>query len=262
MRHIISVWVLIAVLLSPTFCFGQNQWNMELIGEGASDGRLLRYTATDNYLYIITQKLNQQRNLFTVVDIGDPARPSRTGLISVEDNGYNFFIADSLLFWVMFNGGAIIYNIQNPAAPVEIARFDGDRGFGNMKLFNGYIVSRQYRKLNIIDIQDPQNPVIVAQIELPYPIDIADFDFYGNYIVVTEAESFPFDRSYLEVYDVSGLPSPPQLIYSTTLDSTNSMYFKINVIDDYFYLRWFYGFSVYDISNPSDPQFLDTVLEN
>lgn len=254
MRSILKTSILL-VLFLYTPCFCQDAWHMELIGKAMYDGRLTNFYPYDNHLYIATERL------FTVVDITNPGHPHRINAVYDGNLIKDFLVIDNSLYMSTGGGGIVIYDVQNPSAPDEIVRFEENRGFGTMKRFNNYIASRLYSTINIIDIQDLLNPEIVCEISTSYPILIYDFDFYGNYLLLTEGGHMPFNGSYLEIYDISDVANPIQ-VYDTCLDSLLDLYLQLKVIDNYFYLHGgFDGIIIYDITDPLEPQLIDTTFE-
>ena len=161
-RHI---W-LIGIVLSP-FLAGQaqNNWNIELVGRGMYDGMLRAYAANGNYLYIASELAHPERDLFTVVDITNPLRPTRLNCVYEEGLIYNFFLQDSLLFMITV-GPVIVYDVQNASSPIELGRFENILGSGLIKEFNGLLASKYGYSLRFADVSDIENPYIVGTIDL------------------------------------------------------------------------------------------------
>ncbi len=260
MRSILAASSLLFAILLHNPCLCQDSWDLEMVGEAMYDGRLANYYTHNNCLYIATSRSNPQRGLFTVVDILEPGHPHRISTVYEDNSIRDFLVIDSLLYMATSGGGVVIYNVQEPSSPMEIVRFEENRGFGIMKRYNNYIAS-SYASINIIDIQNPFNPEVVCEISTSYPTSICDFDFYGNYLLLTEANYPPFYGSYLEVYDISDFSNPIQ-VYSACLDSTFNFFFQLKVIDNYFYLYGSVnGIQIYDITDPSEPQLVDVTFE-
>lgn len=236
----------------------QDGWNMDLVGRGMYDGRMLlrEFAANGDYLYLASQLYHPERDIFTVVDITNPLRPIR--LASLYEEGYigGFFLQDSLLFMTT-NGPVIVYDVQNASSPIELGRFDNILGWGSIKEFNGLLVSTHGLSLRFLDVTDIENPQIIGTIDLGY--EPFDFELYENHVLISNYARIPNLQRYLEIYDISDLQHP-ELISTTDFDPGLPS-LGIEVAGDYAYL--FYGLDgiqIFDISDPASPESVATRL--
>ncbi|MEE9119298.1 MAG: hypothetical protein V3U02_12005 [Calditrichia bacterium] len=256
MNFKLLIWIIVAGLISPCICFGQNSWNMELIGHAGFDGSFRNYEAFGDFLYIITNKVNPQRYLLSAVDISNPARPNRLGVLSEGEIGVDLIVVDSLLYVTSHDRDSIfIYSLQDPSWPLEVARI----GFGEPimkfdRLSENLIGFPRGYTYGIIDIQDRLNPQLIVNIDLQKAGSSGQL--YGDYLYIGEYE-FPLS-TYLEVFDISDILNPFSVYFA---DLGFGYMPKIKIIDNYLYItRMTSGIGVFDITVPSNPVFLDSVL--
>ncbi len=244
--------------------FSQDSWNMELIGKAAYDGFFRNYLAYNDHLFIATTKDcpgDPYTHVFSVVDMSDPAHPRRIRTVyEGERRIQDFLLVDTLLYMSLEYEGVIIYDIQDPSLPVELANLEENQDFGYLlKRFGDYIGSMHQRSFKIIDISDRLNPQLISSIEREL-FDIYDFEFYGDYLLLSDGFEVLQDFR-LDIYDISDISNPTNVSF-TSIDST---WFGVNlsVVENYVYLyNTEMGHQIYDISEPGEPEFVRAFLDN
>jgi hypothetical protein len=258
-KHLI--WIIVAGLIFPSICFGQNSWNMELIGKAAYDGQLYDYTAYGNYLYVITNKPNPYRNLLTVIDNSNPAHPHRVRSMNEGEISSGMLVLDSLLYVRAMHEGdtVIIYSLQNPSWPQELARINLGAPAWRFDRLNENLIGSpsSYNTYCLFDFHDRLNPQVIATIDLQYGETSAKLK--GNYLYV--AEQSGLIRIFLEVFDISDTLNPSSVYFSEMGFGANS---QITVIGEYlyYYMNYGAGIRVLSIIDPSNPVLVDTVLSD
>ncbi|UCE67212.1 MAG: T9SS type A sorting domain-containing protein [Candidatus Zixiibacteriota bacterium] len=257
MRNLIFISVLLIFFLISSICLGQSAWNVEIIGKAAHDGPLYNYTANGDFFYIITNKVNPNRYLLSVVDISNPSHPHRQREIGEGEIGYGMLIVDNMLYITSAGKDSIIiFSLSNPSNPQELNRAAiADYILQLERLKDNLMGSPQVYAYNIINIEDRLNPGLLMTLDLQY--FASNGILIGDYLYITGA-SFPGYHRYLEVFDISDTLNP----YSIYLGDLGYGYYpRMRKIDNYIYITNFTaGIDVYDVSNPTNPVLIDTVL--
>jgi hypothetical protein len=257
MRYLIFASALTAILFSPAICPGQNPWNIEVIGKAAQDGPLYNYAAYGDFLYIITNKVNPNRYLLSVVDISNPSHPHRLREIAEGEIGYGLLIVDSLLYTTSFGRDSIVvFSLADPSYPQELIRAAvTDYTLQLERLDDNLVGSSQVYAYSIINIEDRLNPGLLMTLDLQYVA--SNGILIGDYLYITGAR-FPAYHRYLEVFDISDTLNPSS-IYLGDLGYGYSSRMRRN--GDYIYLvNYTAGMEIFDINDPANPVFMDTVL--
>ncbi len=115
--------------------------------------------------------------------------------------------------------------------------------------------------LQVVDISDPQNPIIAGSVDMPYSGRAWDvFVKEGFAYVTNDVGTFDNQHFRLEVIDI-GNPQNPVIIGST---GANGFPEDIHVMDNYAYVAWHAstldgGLKIFDISSPQSPLFLSSI---
>ncbi len=255
-KHLISI--ALAALILPSFSYGQNPWNMELIGKAAHDGRLKKYATYENHLYIITTKNNPDRHLLSVVDISNPLHPHRIQSMYEGEVGPALISVDSLLYVVNEDSDTlIIFSLSDPSVPVEILRVGMGHYFENFKrLTENLLGCPQYYNFKLIDIHDRMRPVVLADLDLTYKA--TGSKLMGNYLFISGYSNFSV-RTYLEVFDISDTLNPTSVYLSNIC---YGLFPSIKIIDNYLYFATSLvnGIKILEISDPANPVIIDSVM--
>ena len=152
-----------------------------------------------------------------ILDISDPANPVE--LSRFEEPGWggvhNLFIqGDRLYLAHMASPGLSIVDISDPATPVVSGSWQHEGGFSNLThdvFIRGRlaVVSDYESGLILLDLTDPDAPVLLA--DLPFPEGIHSAWAEGDYVYCNQ-EFGGWERR-LHVVDISD-PAQPRLIHS------------------------------------------------
>lgn len=106
--------------------------------------------------------------LFKLVDISDPGAPVVVGEIPGMTGGKAVKIIDDLAFVANGETGLQIIDISIPVAPVEVGSLDPGGPswwtWGDLAVLNGHVFMSGFGSIEVIDVNDPTNPVSVASI--------------------------------------------------------------------------------------------------
>ncbi len=150
------------------------------------------------------------------------------------------------------NGGCIFYDLtQDPEVPVEVGEFDNwyvhDCYARNNILYAAHISDGFF---SIVDVSDPQNPVVQGQIGTPNLFTHNTWlDDSGQYLFTTDEKP----DSYLAAYDVSD-PSDIQLLDQLqTNPGSDAIIHNTYWLNDYVVQSYYTeGVSIYDVSDPGN----------
>ena len=178
--------------------------NLQVGGGQGQGGSLTRFAINGNYLYIASQTTlsvydisNEDFEMLKTVNVG-------FGLETISTRGtYLYLGAQDAMY---------IYSISNPEEPEFIFRYshivscdpvvvEGNRAY--VTLSSGSFCNRGTNALEIIDISNPNNPVLIANYPMNTPLGLGIRD---NILFVCE-QTFGF-----KVFDVSN-PNSIQMLH-------------------------------------------------
>jgi hypothetical protein len=160
--------------------------------------------------------------------------------ISVENN-----IIAITLGWI----GFAIYDISNPADPDSLGTFYADIPNRNVILKNGYAFHCNASVINIFDLSNPQEIDLLAQIGLSVPS--LYLNYWENHLFITSpygsvmAVDVTDPQQTLKVWQIDDDEMNPNIIHSK-----DSLLFQGHL----------QLLKVYDISEPSNPVYLNTIV--
>jgi hypothetical protein len=145
--------------------------------------------------------------------------------------------------YVAAQGALSVFDISNPANPIQVAVVDTPGSAEGVAISGSYLYIADWSAgLRIVDISDPEAPVEVASVDTPgYAYDVA---VSGNYAYVAD------HAAGLCVIDVSTPAAPSK---QGTYDTAGYAW-AVDVSGSYAYVAdGFSGLAVVDISNPAAP---------
>jgi hypothetical protein len=189
---LISTLLIFCLLIS---CNEEGANNRQVGGGQGQGGSLTRFAISGSYLYIASQRTlsvydisTEDFKMLKTMDVG-------FGLETISTRGsYLYLGAQDAMY---------IYSISNPQAPQFIFRYshivscdpvvvEGNRAY--VTLSSGSFCNRGMNALEIIDISNPNNPVLLANYPMNTPLGIGIKD---NILFVCE-QTFGF-----KVFDVT-----------------------------------------------------------
>ncbi len=174
-------------------------------------------------------RVSQQNNPSVPVQPNSLNEPER--LLAIELNGnYSYVIGTS----------TYVFNISNPNLPFLAGSNENIKGWASTISGNHiFIAGYNFRG---IDISNPENPIETFQVGSGILEDEQDVAVKGDYGYVSDMEKG------LTIFDISNLSN---VQYLTCASSGGQ---GIAIKGDYLYINTSYGFEVYNITNPANPQ--------
>jgi hypothetical protein len=184
-------------------------------------------------------------------DLSDPTNPLPLGKLSVVNSGegYDVAVNGDVAYLAHRNGGLIVADVANPAAPFVIETIDtADRPTG-LYLAPPYLyVADSKAGLRVYDVSAPRSPVHIGGLDLPG--SALGVDGTGNLVYVAGYYKGVF------VIDVTNPANPVRLARSSAL----SFVYDVLAAGDVVYATSMdRGVGVLDVSNPNDPVLADYV---
>ena len=179
-----------------------------------------------------------------IVDVADLANPVHIGNINTEFRVWTAIAYEELVYIAENEGGLRIVDISNPDSVAEVSTYTYEgRGYvSSIQILNDIAFLTDTRRLIILDISNPSQPVELGVISAP---DSRDVQVDGNTVFVAE-------RQIIGLYDISELDNP-SLITSVELPEGASAN-EIGIHNEFIFIAGGEaGVIVYDISN-NDPQ--------
>ncbi|NBP71427.1 MAG: hypothetical protein EBR30_04170 [Cytophagia bacterium] len=192
LTKLISTTLIFCLLIS---CTDEGANNLQVGGGQGQGGSMARFAISGNYLYIASQKTlsvydirTEDFKMLKTLDVG-------FGLETISTRGsYLYLGAQDAMY---------IYSISDPETPQFIFRYahivscdpvvvEGNRAY--VTLSSGSFCNRGTNALEIIDISNPNNPVLLANYPMNTPLGIGIKD---NILFVCE-QTFGF-----KVFDVT-----------------------------------------------------------
>ncbi|MDM8521764.1 hypothetical protein QUF80_00170, partial [Desulfococcaceae bacterium HSG8] len=244
--------------------------NPVIIGSVETQDYAEGVTISDGKAYVVCAKrygYNEGRNGgLQVIDIGNPENPVIIGAVEIPSYAEDVTVSDGKAYVAADYGGLQVIDINNPEKPVIIGSISGsakipdyvtharDVTVSDGKAYVACIdaIGPGWDALQIIDIGNPENPVIIGSVFTPrgaYAVSISD----GKAYVATHGEG-------LQVIDI-GIPENPAIIGSV---ATPGYANDIAVSDGKAYVacggyeQWD-GLQVIDISDPENPAIMGSV---
>ncbi len=189
-----------------------------------------------------------------IIDVSDPANPAEVSTVPIQawkitaHSDYAFVTEAN----PNFPDTLKIYDTSDPYTPSMIASYTLPEDAYDVEYADGYLYVACFNSgLRIFDVSNPNSPIEVSWIDLPWVLDvdiegdmayIASADWDGGLVSVDIAD--PENPAILQIYNPSGWFHP----------------FKVGVEWPYAYASDIYGeLYVFDISSPTSIQELESL---
>lgn len=151
-----------------------------------------------NYAYICT------RYIFKVVDISNPSAPVVVGSLYVPSNGsFDLVVDGSYAYLANSEPGVTIVNINDPYNPSTIISINSSHSLNNyIKVIDKdgrYIYAVGNYGLLVVDVIDPDNPVIVGEYETNR--NVRDIEISNGYLYSVDSDWSHMGN--MEIFDIS-----------------------------------------------------------
>ena len=172
-------------------------------GSTGQGGSMARFTIAKNHLFIVTEEGLSSYSL------ADPSQPEFLTKVLQRFTVETIFGLGDHLFLGTPNGVAI-FSIENPASPTEVSFYRhvtscdpvvADQSYAYSTLRTDSRCNRGVNRLDIIDINDIENPFQISSLDMENPKGLGKT---GDYLYVC-------DNDVLKCLDVSNPAQPVQL---------------------------------------------------
>ena len=175
-------------------------------------------------------------------------------LYSFWDDIEHIDCRDGLIYAADYSFGLRIIDVSDPDSMIEIGNCHLN-GWTETVVVNGlhaYLSNTEYpyHRLKAVNISDPCNPVIAADISLEY--DVCDLAVYHDYLYICG------DNPVLPIYDLSFPVNPLFAAGIPMSGSPNSIIFN----GDYAYVANDSGLTAVNIADPPNAQILNSLVTN
>ncbi len=225
------------------------------------------FVISGDYAYFLASQFG-----LVIVDIADPTNPkfaSRYVPIESEPNtAFDLFFVSLVVkgnyaFALTFGAGILVLDITDPNNPVLVSNWKGKENaqYDLLREIGDYL----YVSLNfvspfsfILDVSDPSNLGIVAEIELEELLGRTEVAFADDIGYVTT------NSAGLSILDVSDPSSPQMLGVYSPMFLFGSTPDHISIVDSIAYLSYLFAPSdprviMVDVSEPSEPMTLAVI---
>lgn len=137
-----------------------------------------------------------------VVDITDPASPTRVGAIELPDFPMGIAASGGLAFVANGDAGLRVIDVSTPSSPVEVGGLPG-AAFLGVAAVASYAYVGTSTELLVVDVSNPASPAQVGACTLPSPTHRMAAQGTTAYVTAGEAG--------LRIIDVSNSTSPVEL---------------------------------------------------
>jgi hypothetical protein len=154
----------------------------------------------------------------SIVDVSDPAHPvERTFLQNLSVGDLAVDKTGRYLFVMGQNTSLKIYDVLNPAAPIEVASYGGTFSPGGIKVIGdrAYLTDAYQNKAVILDVSDPVHPAEISSFQFLDSTALARPAAAGDLFFVTSW----YDA--LRIVDFSNPSSPAQVGFLETIGLSN-----------------------------------------
>lgn len=178
-----------------------------------------------------------------IVDVQIPSAPVMLGQWHV-DRAKNVVVAGDIAYVTSPTTGQIfLVDVSDPTNPAQVGSIDVGTEFSSVAVNGSTLaLSAAFTQLRVYDVRDPGAIELAEQIEVGAT---ADVEFVGNLMYVL--------GSGLAVYDVSDLASVVEIGSSEQGGGD-----RLTIVGEHAYsLTQSSGISIYDVSDPTQPAYVD-----
>ncbi|MCP4546354.1 MAG: hypothetical protein GY835_07805 [bacterium] len=204
------------------------------------------------------------------VSLVDPEHPEIIGGNSDVSGVAHMALAPPYIYLNSQNGLAVM-DISDPTDPQVVGSCDLGGHCRSIEVYGDYLYYAYYdigTGLFVVDIADPENPLFLYQ--LPLSNSPKDMVRNGDYLFVLDWEdgakgedSAPRNDRNMSDITVLDISNPALPVPAVTFTVTDAFVYQLEIDGDLLYSNFWsylgvygYGFDIYDISDPLDPQHL------
>jgi hypothetical protein len=201
----------------------------QISGRGDVPGKLTNITIAGNYAYICRTEYGPEGvNCVYVVNIGNPSAPYLVSTIPISGGGpHSVYIYNNKAYIAVVGSGLFIFDVINPAAPVQIGFFAGIGSYNGTD-YKDVVVSGNYAFVvdyaysvtadsggfQVIDVSNPASPTFVTL----YDIHLLNYIIKSGTTVYISTQT-----TGIYSFDVSNPTAPVLLGHNDDVEYVRSM---------------------------------------
>ncbi|MFL5807583.1 MAG: choice-of-anchor Q domain-containing protein, partial [Roseiflexaceae bacterium] len=185
-------------------------------------------------------------NQFTILNVGNPAAPTRVGGLALRDAVQDVEVVGSRAYVTAEQDGLQILDVSNPALPKLLGSYNTPgRAYDVQVVGSTAYVAAQYGGVQIIDVSNPANPRLLSQ----YKTTAYDLSVVDNIVYFAVDNDIDLFMS-LDVHD----PSHPTLRDNYQYDPNFGVPTGVYVVGHLAYLASSGSLVIADVTTPSNGQ--------
>ncbi len=198
------------------------------------------------YAYFAFMPPNSESSFLWVIDISDPSRPVRIASRPLHQQGHEVDIDGDYCAVAIWLGGVILFDISDPHNPREVSQLlTPDGSACDLRLSYPYIYFVEIPGFGVIDISDPENPILIAYDTVwnryPYPeAALWGIDIYGDLAFLAAG------LRGVMVYDISNPFRPREIGFHSPSDWSSRVHYDQGKI----YVADYSGFCIFEYFGP------------
>ncbi|MFW9993346.1 MAG: LVIVD repeat-containing protein [Candidatus Odinarchaeota archaeon] len=214
------------------------------LGQVASLDDATDVHVVDSIAYVSDMGDHATNNRIVIIDVFNPLEPQVLSEISIPA-AHTLQVVDNIAYVANGRYGLTIIDVSDPSHPCVLSSFSDGGEIYAVCVYGDFAFAGDAEEeiVEIIDIQDPFNPVEVGQFQtgIPYGMDVE-----GDIAVIGTLSGG------LLIYDVSNY-SQPALLWES--EKEEECYPDVKIIEDIVYVSCYgTGFKIFNISNPTQPE--------
>ncbi|MBC8322794.1 MAG: T9SS type A sorting domain-containing protein [Candidatus Marinimicrobia bacterium] len=221
-----------------------------IIGNTDIPGRAKNVAINENYAFIASSFGGVR-----IVDISDLTNPEISGKIDIGFYPQGVKIVDSHMYVADDTAGLKIIDISDRTNPVEISHLGtpfnnnmshGPEGYKQLIQIENNIVyiTMQTTGLRIIDVSDPYSPIHISSYDASVVLNL---EVQDNIVFLSKVANNTTD---IVLLDVTNIETPTEI---STINISGVLY-GMEIVNEYLFCsEWYSGFSIYNISDISNP---------
>ena len=116
-----------------------------------------------NYVYTAFGESGKSAGVFSVVDVGNPLTPLKTGICDLSVGGRVGCVAVNGHYAYVGTSVLDIVDVSNPANPLHVGTYSGSGAVTGIAFAGRYAYAASASGLDILDLSQPANPVLVSR---------------------------------------------------------------------------------------------------
>lgn len=197
-----------------------------------------------------------------ILDISNPEEPEVAGVWATRMSPWKVIVSGDIACVCTNDTSsvAVILDISDPTHPQVISTIDSlgwrdpEDYISEMRIQDNILFASSWQGMYIFDLTDPHEPQALGR---PFQIhmDSEAFAVQGDYMYLSIVGE-GFREYFLAIFDISDVNNPVEIGRSLI----ESSLYGIEAFGDYVYTASYQGFfSVYDVSNPEEPEEIRTI---